>query len=114
MDSINEANRLEGILRKFLSCHYNEFGVKANDTLLKYDWNSGINFALGVLYERNPDLKDEINYFLGNVLYFGNSIQDVIDNCEDENEGIAKVREIIDKFEVLLKKDRSESVEKSL
>ena len=94
MDSIKEANRLEGILRKFLNCHYNEFRVKSNDTLLKYDWNSGINFALGVLYERNPDLKDEINYFLGNILYFGNSIQNVIDNCEDENEGIVKVKEI--------------------
>lgn len=37
MVSIKEANRLEGILRKFLNCHYNEFRVKSNDTLLKYD-----------------------------------------------------------------------------
>lgn len=102
-----QADRLEGILRNFLNCHYLEFGVKANNTLLEYDWNSGINFALGVLYERNPDLKDEINDFLGNVLCFGNSIQDVINKCEDENEGIAKVREIIDKFETLLGKDKN-------
>lgn len=102
-----QADRLEGILRNFLNCHYSEFGVKANNTLLEYDWNSGINFALGVLYERNPDLKDEINDFLGNVLYFGNSIQDVINKCEDENEGIAKVIEIIDKFETLLGKDKN-------
>ena len=104
---MGEANRLEGILKKFLNCHYTEFGVKANDTLLKYNWNSGINFALGVLYERNPNLKDEINDFLGNVLYFGNSIQDVINKCEDENEGIAKVREIIDQLEVLLEKHKN-------
>nr|DAY09311.1 MAG TPA: hypothetical protein [Caudoviricetes sp.] len=102
-----QADRLEGVLRNFLNCHYSEFGVKANNTLLEYDWNSGINFALGVLYERNPDLKDEINDFLGNVLYFGNSIQDVINKCEDENEGIAKVIEIIDKFEALLGKDKN-------
>ena len=102
-----QADRLEGVLRNFLNCHYSEFGVKANNTLLEYDWNSGINFALGVLYERNPDLKDEINDFLGNVLYFGNSIQDVINKCEDENEGIAKVKEIIDKFEALLRKDKN-------
>ena len=102
-----QADRLEGILRNFLNCHYSEFGVKANNTLLEYDWNSGINFALGVLYERNPDLKDEINDFLGNVLYFGNSIQDVINKCEDEDEGITKVIEIIDKFETLLGKDKN-------
>ena len=102
-----QADRLEGVLRNFLNCHYSEFGVKANNTLLEYDWNSGINFALGVLYERNPDLKDEINDFLGNVLYFGNSIQDVINKCEDENEGIAKVIEIIDKFEALLGQDKN-------
>lgn len=107
MDSIIQADRLEGILRNFLNCHYSEFGVKANNTLLEYDWNSGINFALGVLYERNPNLKDEINDFLGNVLYFGSSIQDVIKKCEDENEGIAKVKEIIDKFEALLRKDKN-------
>ena len=102
-----QADRLEGVLRNFLNCHYSEFGVKANNTLLEYDWNSGINFALGVLYERNPNLKDEINDFLGNVLYFGSSIQDVIKKCEDENEGIAKVKEIIDKFEALLRKDKN-------
>ena len=96
----DEANRLENLLRKFLNCHYTEFGVKANDTLLKYDWKSPINFALGALYIKKPNLKSEIDNFIGNTLFDKNSIMDTY-----KKEGFEAVKEVIDEFENLLKKD---------
>lgn len=49
MDNQNKvleyANKLEHILRHYLECDYTEFGVKANDNLTRYDWQSPINFA---------------------------------------------------------------------
>ncbi|MBR8702307.1 hypothetical protein IX317_002234 [Fusobacterium sp. DD29] len=101
---LDTANRLESILRKYLDCHYSDFGIKANNNLLKYDWKSPINFALGVLYERNRDLKHDIDSFLGNELYEGQSIEEVVANYPTPEEGLARVNEIIDLFEALLKK----------
>lgn len=97
---LDEANRLEKLLRKFLNCHYTEFGVKANDALLKYDWKSPINFALGALYIKKLNLKSEIDSFIGNTLFDRNNIMDTY-----KKEGFEAVKEVIDEFENLLKKD---------
>ena len=81
---LNCANKLEGILRKYLDCHYTEFGVKANDNLLRYDWKSPINFALGCRYGssgHDSKVKEDIDYFLGNELQ-GQSIEDVVKKYE--------------------------------
>lgn len=107
MNSENLASRLEGILRKYLKCHYLDFGVKANNNLLKYDWNSPMNFALGVLYSHNLELKNEINNFLGNELYIGKNIEDVISQFDTREEGICEVEKIINHFEELLNKDKN-------
>ncbi len=40
MDVLDLANRLEGILRRYLNCGYDEFGVKANGNLDEGDWGS--------------------------------------------------------------------------
>lgn len=63
---LNCANKLEGILRKYLHCNYNEFGVKANDNLIEFDWKSPINFALGYCYaqsNKDPKVKKNIDFF---------------------------------------------------
>lgn len=96
------ADRLEGILRRFLNCHYTEFGVKANNLLLKYDFKSPINFALGVLYGKKPELKQEINNFISNRLVGGNSIESFIDEYENKEAGIKEVESILDELEKLL------------
>ena len=78
------AQRLEGILRNHLGCHYTDFGVKGNDNLLKYDWKSPVNFALGHRYalsDHDIKVKDDINDFLGNR-FIGQHIMDVVDNYE--------------------------------
>lgn len=82
-EGLKIANRLEGILTKYLDCNWSNFGVKANNDLLRYDWKSPINFALGVSYERNRYLKNDIDLFLGNTLMY-NSIEDVIDTTIKE------------------------------
>lgn len=102
---LSKANTLEGILRTFLDCGYNEFGVKANNKLLKDDWKSPINFALGVLYERNPELKSEIQNFLGNIFYVGYSIEDAYNQIDDKNEALEYIETVITKLEKLLNKD---------
>lgn len=104
MELLNQANRLEGILRKFLNCNYNEFSVKANDNFLKYDWRSPINFALGFLYAKNPDLKTEIENFLGNILY-GDNIQNVIEENNDFEKGLKEVEKIITALDKLLNQE---------
>lgn len=88
MDNQNNAlyyaNKLEGILRRYLGCEYNEFGVKANDKLTRYDWKSPINFALGFCYassNKDPKVKEDIDYFLGNELE-GQSIGDIVDQYD--------------------------------
>ena len=81
---LSYANRLEDLLRNYLNCHYTEFGVKANNNLTDRDWKSPINFALGYCYASsndNPEVKKEIEYFLGNELQ-GKSIGDVVNNYE--------------------------------
>ncbi len=105
MDLENLALRLERILRTYLKCHYLEFGVKANDNLLKRDWNSPMNFALGVLYSHNPELKNKINNFLGNELCIGKNMEDVISQFDTREKGICEVEKIINHFEELLEKD---------
>lgn len=85
-EALKKANRLEGILKRFIGCNSNEFGVKANGNLDCGDWQSPINFALGFKYsksDKNPEVKEAIEYFLGNVLT-GKSIADIIKNCEYE------------------------------
>lgn len=86
MDNQNKvleyANKLEHILCHYLECDYTEFGVKANDNLTRYNWQSPINFALGYRYassNKDPKVKADIDYFLGNVLE-GQSIGDVVEN----------------------------------
>lgn len=78
------ANKLEGILRQYLNCGYNDFGVKANDNLANEDWRSPINFALGCCYgslNQDPKVKEDIDYFLGNELK-GQSIGDIVKQYE--------------------------------
>lgn len=80
MDVLRCANKLEGILREYLGCHYTEFGVKANGDLDHTDWQSPINFALGCRYQesgRDPQVKKEILDFLGNQLW-GPNMGDII------------------------------------
>ena len=97
------ANKLEGILRKYLECHYTDFGVKANDKLTTYDWKSPINFALGHKYAKSnnsPKVKEAINCFLGNDLE-GKSIGDIVENYNDydfntENEAYDYIERTID------------------
>ncbi len=81
---LDYANKLEGILRQYLNCGYNDFGVKANDNLTTDDWQSPINFALGCRYgssNQDPKVKEEIDNFLGNELQ-GQSIGDVVEKHE--------------------------------
>lgn len=81
---VSYANELEYMLREFLECDYDEFGVKANDNLICDDWQSPINFALGFRYalsNKDPKVKENIDYFLGNELY-GESIGDVVEQYE--------------------------------
>lgn len=88
MDNQNKvldyATKLENILRHYLGCGYTEFGVKANDNLTRYDWQSPINFALGYRYassNKASKVKEDIDHFLGNVLV-GQSIGDVVEKYE--------------------------------
>ena len=81
---LSSANKLENLLRRYLECEFTEFGVKANDNLTRYDWQSTINFALGYRYassNKDPKVKEEIDYFLGNELQ-GQSIGDVVKEYE--------------------------------
>lgn len=89
MDSQNKildyANKLEGLLCKYLECNYTEFGVKANGNLIDHDWKSPINFALGYRYassNKDPKVKEDIDYFLGNTLD-GNNISDIVKNYKN-------------------------------
>lgn len=103
------ASKLEGILRRYLNCGYNDFGVKANDSLSKTDWKSPINFALGHRYASSnddPTIKENIDYFLGNELQ-GHSIGDVVEQYEyygfDSREAAFEyIDETIKKIEKLL------------
>ena len=97
------ANELERILRIFLDCNYLEFGVKANDNLLKNDWKSPINFSLDVLYGKKPELKDEINNFICNLLT-AKSITDFVSQYENRQEALSDLEELIRKLEKLLNK----------
>ena len=84
MDLLSVANKLEGLLRRYLNCDYTEFGVKANDNLLSYDWKSPICFALGHKYAQSHNdkkTKDEIDTFLGNTLQ-GQNVSDLVDRYE--------------------------------
>ncbi len=103
------ANRLESILKGYLNCGYNDFGVKANGFLDASDWKSAVCFALGDKYaslNRNNDAKQQIDFFLGNI-FEGNSIADLIDNYEyygykSQEEAYIKVDNIIDEIERIL------------
>ena len=103
---LEKANRLEGVLRNFLHCDYTEFGVKANGHLDDNDWKSPINFALGYKYALSPKMKEEIDYFLGNVL-IGNSIGEIVKNYEwygfnSKSETFKKIDDIIEELEKIL------------
>lgn len=76
------SNQLESVLRDFLNCHYNDFGVKAQ-WLFQYDWKSPINFVLGYKYavDERQEVKEDISYFLGNT-FIGENINDLIANFE--------------------------------
>ena len=104
------ANRLERILCQYLDCHYNDFGVKANDNLTTDDWRSPINFALGHRYacsSNDKDLKEKIDFFLGETL-IGDSIGDIIKRHKDfsfpnADEAYSNIERIIDELENILK-----------
>ena len=108
-DPANLAQSLEGILRKHLKCHYLDFGIKANDNLLRDDWKSPVNFALGHRYalsHNDEKVKEDINDFLGDK-FIGQHIMDVVDNYEDyglnsPEEAVERVREIINEIRDLL------------
>jgi len=81
---LSYANKLEGLLRQYLDCHYTDFGVKANDNLTSGDWKSPVNFALGYRYassNSDPNVKESIDYFLGNE-FQGENIGDIIDKYD--------------------------------
>ena len=83
-DVLHYATKLENILRQYLNCGYNDFGVKANGKLADKDWRSSINFALGCRYgssNQDPKVKEDIDYFLGNELE-GQSIGDIVEQYE--------------------------------
>ena len=68
---LDYATDLEFLLRNYLKCNYNEFGVKSNDNLIN-DWKSPIAFALGYKLSESgndKDLRSEIDSFLGNRFY---------------------------------------------
>ena len=104
------AQRLEGILRKHLDCHYLDFGIK-NDNLLRYDWKSPVNFALGHRYaisNHDSKVKEDIDYFLGNI-FIGEHIEDVINRhdhygLESQENALNRVEEIITEIKRLLSK----------
>lgn len=103
------ANKLEGILCKYLNCGYNDFGVKANDNLTRGDWKSPVNFALGHrLASSNNDslVKESIDYFLGND-FQGQSIGDIVERYEyygfdSINDAYVYINETIDKLSEIL------------
>lgn len=107
--AVEYANRLEGILRKYLKCHYTEFGVKANDNLLSEDWKSPINFALGFRYassDMDETVREDIEDFLGNQL-IGKSIGDIISRYdyyayESEEEAYKAIEQIINRLQEIL------------
>lgn len=111
MKILSLANKLEGILTKYLQCHYGNFGVKANGNLDNYDWKSPINFALGCKYgesEKNSKLKEEIDFFLGNILK-GQNMEDLIENYEyygynSQEEVYSYIKETINQLEEILNK----------
>lgn len=106
---LNHANKLEGLLRGYLNCHYTEFGVKANDNLLSYDWRSPINFALGYRYassNNDQHVKEAIDYFLGNELQ-GQSISDIVEQYEyygfdSVNEALNYIKHTIENLRMIL------------
>jgi hypothetical protein len=108
MDVLHYANRLESILRRFLKCGYNDFGVKANDNLLD-DWKSPVNFALGCLYgdnQRDDDTREKTDFFLGNE-FQGVGIRDLLENYEyysfsTKDEALKYIDMTISKIENLL------------
>ena len=103
------ANTLEGILREHLDCHYTDFGVKANDNLLRYDWKSPINFALGHCYalsNHDSNVKEKIDGFLGDTL-IGNHIEDLIQHHEyytldSEEDAYDRIEYIINELKRIL------------
>lgn len=103
------ANLLEGILTKYLDCHWGNFGVKANGCLDNGDWRSPINFALGYKYAesgRNKKIKDEIENFTGNILK-GKNMEEIVQNYEQfgyssEKEAYKYLEEAIKKLDKIL------------
>lgn len=114
MKNLELANKLERILRNYLKCNYNEFGVKANGNLSDVDWKSPINFALGHVYAKannSKEAKDAIDSFLGNKL-IGESITDLVNDYEsysfsNEDEVYSYINTIIEELEKLLNMDFS-------
>lgn len=91
------SNQLESMLKKFLNCYYNDFGVKSQ-RLFQNDWKSPINFVLGYKYavDRRQEVKNDISYFLGNT-FIGENINDLIMNFEKY--GFKSKNEVIEYIE---------------
>lgn len=94
--------QLEGILRNSLNCRYLEFCTKS-DVLWNINWRSSIAFALGykLALEDNPQRREEIDYFLGNMK--GECMRDLVENyschCfKSEEEAYAYIRDIIQRL----------------
>lgn len=106
---LSYANRLEGLLIKYLDCHYLDFGVKANDGLTIRDWRTPIAFALGHKYassNNSPEVKEKIDYFLGDVIK-GKYMSEVVNEFEkygfeSQEKAYEEVDNIINSLEEIL------------
>ncbi|HEB9286784.1 TPA: hypothetical protein RZK16_000394 [Campylobacter coli] len=98
--------KLEGILRKYLKCHYTDFGIK-NELLLGQNWTNPINFVLGVKYAHaTVQRKNDIKYFLENELK-GVNIKDLVEHSEyyclgNVNGALEYISQIVEKIQYLL------------
>lgn len=103
------SNKLEGVLRRYLNCHYTEFGVKSNGNLDDGDWKFPVAFALGHLYgssNNSEQAKKDIVYFWGNE-FKGENIGDIVSRYEHygfstQDEAFDYVDKTIDKIQKLL------------
>lgn len=110
MDKLVLATKLERILSNYLKCEFNDFGIKANDNLLKYDWKSPVYFALGYKYGKSnnaPKVKEIIDNF--REIFIGDNLIDAIEEFKSNNlnstdeEAYQKIENIINELQKILK-----------
>lgn len=97
---------LEGTLKNYLKCYFNDFGIKS-ELLLDQDWAKPINFVLGVKYAYATDKrKHEIKDFLENEL-IGVNIKNLVESSEfycleDKNKALEYISQTVKKIQYLL------------